>query len=384
MIVRIAMLCCAVILAGTVTHATTSRVEALGKTGDYLEDDSNAMRWWGSLVLYPDRVIVEPGRYHGANARDTVTHQGGSLNVGLGASSRYGVLAVAVSDALHEPARPGESFAAAYAVRLGRFAPGVFFRGTSHQELHFELPLYHNHNLWQHDVGAGLRVDLGRGHDVEVGAYWRETQFSYERRDLDTWAEDIRWGTWGIRSRARLRLGERFDLIPVVDYLSIDAGALDRNQEASVLRDGEVWRIGVGGNLTPRSGQVVVFAAEYGREIVHSTPYEDHWRTDPIDLNHWNATVRLGFESEILRWLTVRGAATYQRYRTTVKRSYKETTIRQGAPTHAHLGVAFVFRPLTIDLAYGHTTPLEPGQLQADLYPDDSTTFLTGTLRYVW
>ncbi len=43
-------------------HATTARVTSLGG-GDFLEDDHNVQRWYGSLSDYPNLFLLEAGHF---------------------------------------------------------------------------------------------------------------------------------------------------------------------------------------------------------------------------------------------------------------------------------------------------------------------------------
>ena len=57
----------ALILVATTAGATTSRITAMGEGSAFYEDDGNTMRWYGSLVDYPDLVTFESGHFTTGN-----------------------------------------------------------------------------------------------------------------------------------------------------------------------------------------------------------------------------------------------------------------------------------------------------------------------------
>jgi hypothetical protein len=58
-IVLVSML--VLMVAASMSFATTARVRSLANTGDYMSDDSNAMRWFSVLPMYANQVNAEVG-----------------------------------------------------------------------------------------------------------------------------------------------------------------------------------------------------------------------------------------------------------------------------------------------------------------------------------
>ncbi len=173
--------------------ATTSRVNSLGGNGDYFEDDSNAMRWFGSLTDFPDQVVLESGNFNIPDGywRDSYHKASGpgfGVHFALGQESRWGTAALFYHD--HGDDRSfslssselRNNLAFLYAFDFGPLTAAAFYRHGSRTEEIAEKDLDFSAN----NVGIGTRINLSGSAYLDLA--W-ESQFSNHQESAITDAE---------------------------------------------------------------------------------------------------------------------------------------------------------------------------------------------------
>ena len=169
-------------------NATTSRVIALANTGNYINDDSNIFRWYGTLPSYSNMVYAEGGRATGFGDV-SADYQALGFTWTRGEESQWGTWAIFL---LHENlndmsffvfnplvnfandgnpgiggggatlgALPVTKFVLAWGKTWGDWDLGVFFTNSN---VSIETPTTGTNDLSFTTVGGGLRWDINPDH----------------------------------------------------------------------------------------------------------------------------------------------------------------------------------------------------------------------------
>ena len=147
------LLLLATLIITTSAHATTTRVRSLGGQADYFEDDSGVLRWYGSLVDYPQLASLDLGDW----SHDTgeIAHTAGGLHYQFDQAGKWGTGAIYFGDDLPEP-DPGGWFRLIWARRFGKISLGATFRGTSHSAASSSPPDQHLQGESNYDLQVGF------------------------------------------------------------------------------------------------------------------------------------------------------------------------------------------------------------------------------------
>ncbi|MFO7652780.1 MAG: hypothetical protein R6X25_03055 [Candidatus Krumholzibacteriia bacterium] len=387
----------AVLLPAADVLASSSRVRSLGGDSGYFEDDSNVLRWYGSVVDYPDLVVAELGRFDldAATAvpwSDRVYGQGGGLHLSFDAARRWGVGAAYVEGDQPDDI-PGGAATLMWGRSFGRHAVALAFQGTSYNRSTagdgtqlFGRAEYHH--VW----GAGLRSDLGESAYLDLAADVRNTQFDYVDpfRGLRYGPVEITKG-WSARARLFWRPNPRVVLVPLIGHLAdIRPTYSDVLEDAADL-DARITRVGFGVNLLPDADNLVLFSFEYaeGEETLRgqASPFARYAR----ETRDWfTLHGRIGAESRVLAWLTVRLGIEYLRIEDEVLLLLPAVNgddlwfARRDIflETPVNLGLGLHFGSFTADLVVNEESPFNLGYALTGAGRDDSTTFTSITLSY--
>ncbi|HOX27041.1 MAG TPA: hypothetical protein PLL30_15080 [Candidatus Krumholzibacteria bacterium] len=299
--------------------ATLTRVRALGDGASYLEDDSNALVWFASLVDYPDQVVLDLGELdHDApgSLNESLTGVAGGFHARLDRAGRWGTAGLYVQEDLPAGA-PGGAFTLLWARGLGKITVGLKGSFSSHfeGENSTEIP-GHGESLYFHDYGASARWDIHDGLYGDLVYELVNVQGDATMQGSYSLPPQHTWSTWGARTRWFIALDETAALVPVFDHRQDDRQVLAEALAAPA--DQHVYRtaVGCGVNLLPDPDNLVVVSAEYrwGHEL-HDRLVDNSqtWDYDQSDATYEEVHARVGLESRVLPWLTVRGALQYLR-----------------------------------------------------------------------
>ncbi len=339
--------------------ATISRVGSLGGCGDYFEDDSNVLHWYGSLADYPDQVVLESGNF---NIPDGYWQAAGwkrsgpgfGAHMALGQEGRLGTAAFfyhdrdeASSSAIsHDQLRDNLNFL--YSLDLGPLTAGVSYGYGSH-----DIEIFNStSNLSVHTFGAGLRMDLSSSAYLDLAG---------EIRDIN---EDRHWdpnfqGTspnnfYSYRGRAFVALGQRMALVPLVEIIHED-----RQQPyfSTAVHNNSLQRYGIGLNYFPDTDHLLLFNAEY---VDGGRAFRTSGNTTLTD--DWTALIlKAGFESRMLSWLTTRGSLGFVDYKLVTELNseitYPSESNLEDPILSINLGASIHLGPADLDLSFSDRFP---------------------------
>jgi hypothetical protein len=393
------------------TTATTARQNSLGGSAGFFEDESNVLRWSGSLSEYSGLVVLESGHfnlpwgYHDSGGLPA-SGPGAGLHLALDQTGSWGTAAIYLhargddSDLgnLHRD-RLDAGVALLYGRTIGTVQTTILYRHSGRDDSVTEPaaipdPATTELERTRQDIGLGLRLDLneaayldlaGEVHGWRQRTVYRGFDGSAEPRDT---GELTSWNSFGLRARCFIRLGARTALVPLAEYIKDDRPlpanfAVDRNI------DGRLWRLGCGLNFFPDTDGFLLGSVEYvdGRadQLYLTEISEDRfaWRKDWQDLR-----LRIGWETRLNPWVSVRGSGTYQHLRQ--ENSQLDPTqapeddpgaitldnLRLSAGLGIHLG------PTDLDLALTDTEPYPGEVFQGESGDPETTNWLAATLRW--
>ncbi len=359
--------------------ATVARVEALGGLGGYLEDQSNVLPWYGSLLDYPDLAVLELGDYdlegHPDLREQQASDQGASFHARLDQRRRWGVLA-AYLESLPGLPRDGVRLTGLYGRTFGPVGAVVTFGGTSYQESRDrdEEPYEARWN-YHHVAGAGLRWSLSERLYADLAGEVINTQFGYQDNGREILFDGgSTWESFGVRARAFWGPDERVALVPLFEHLEQHRPTYSLDLEDVADLDSRLTRVGLGVNLLLDADNLLVFSAEY-RDVESDQigPGNLGALYDQSLEDHYSVGVRFGVESRVLSWLTGRAAARYLRFQGTV--------LQRRFPVEGVTDPALRYDfDVRADVALSLGLALHLGRFEADFVVNDDAPFNLGGL----
>ena len=383
-------------------HAGSTRLAALGGSGDYLRDDRSALRWYASAPDYPDLAVMELGRLDLDSGEEPWQDRVDGLAAGFHVQpgERWGTfigyfhsLAEQSAASQVDAVYPGGSVNLGWGKRWGRYGAGLGFRGTSYADVQQTTgePLT-GREEYRHDYGLGLSADLGRGVGLEFAGELRQV-ISYivdPDRDLNV-TDSSSLDSYGLRLRALIPAGERSEIVPLLDISRALHGVYSQEMNDHADLDGWLLRAGGGLRTAPRPDAVFVVSAEYrnGRYDLNGTGANDAvWSVTRYDW--WSIQLRMGLETRVLPWLTVRASLQYHRVDESEAKigvpgqnpfEY-EAAARVQVKAPLGLGVAVHAGDLRIDLSYNDHAPLSMGRVPNAETPREEARYLSLGLVY--
>lgn len=305
--------------AAVPADASLARLRALGDGAAYLEDVAHVMVWFALLVDYPDQVVLDLGHLDhdapGSLNRSLVGPAGG-LHARLDQAGRWGTFGVYVQETLPAGA-PGGAITLLGARQFGRMALGgkamfsSHFRGCNATDSWGQ-----GEGLYFHAFGLAARWDLRRGLYGDLAAEIVNIQGDAGEEDLWRLPYQQTWTTWGARTRWFVSLGENTALVPVIDHRQDERQVYAAVLAAPADRLARRTAAGLGLNLLPDGDNLVVISGEltWGRDRHHRlTNSGTGHEFDHGDRRYNEIHARVGLESVVTPWLTVRGALQYWR-----------------------------------------------------------------------
>lgn len=361
--------------------ATVSRLNALGGSGYFLEDESGITRWYGSLADYPDHLVIESGAFNLSDGYWMYSNRkadGPTLGLTrhLDADGRWGTAALFWRDMnsaynlFLEDDHQRENFHLLYGHRLG---PA-------------DVTLSWQHGAWKtddgvevddhsaHTFGFGARLDLSDRAYLDLAGDWRTTSRSDESPGDDFTPPGE--GIHNLRARAFLGVAERTMLVPALEWVK---------EESLHPLSAEEFPSALDHRLT-RSGLGVIHLPDTDHLLMAGLEFEDGERVYPGLKTTWQAwLLRAGFENRLSAWLTVRGGLAY------VHHDQESTSPPYVDPwewlnlddpmLRVNLGLAVHLGPVDIDLAFGERYPRR-GYLGNGFEPQKH--WLNASLRWLY
>ncbi len=366
-----------VALMSPLAFATTARVNSLARSGDYLNDDSNVFRWYGTLASYSNLVMAELGTYDMYNAY----HQALGVTHACAEDGKYGTWGVfllhnitdnnffGVVNPLPTPwledetipppwyndvEVPDNKFALSWGKEFEEFAVGLSF---TRSDIGWEDNRYdpvEEGSISFTTVGAGLRADLGENAYADfaatlglAGGGWTDST-EFDKKNAFDIAGRVFW-EWK----------DYATLVPLIEFVMYEY-ALD-GQDIPHGDKGTAFRLGLAMNLDVNSNNLLIFGLEFMHEKLEYS-YPDTVDTSTKD---WKALtlplIRLALESDVKPWLTVRVGALKDLWKGTASNVEGKEWFETYSWFEWFLGCGFHVAEFDIDCELGPELPFSLG-----------------------
>jgi hypothetical protein len=396
-----------VLLGGlaTTVGATTARLSALGMSPDWITDERETVRWYGSGVDHSNVAAMDLGRFDtgggGQTWSERISGQGGGVHVKFDEAGKWGTAATYFhSEAVQGSVGhvngdfPGGSIKVMYALPLGPIDLGAGFGGSSYyrnEDGDDTRGVYRSE--YRHDLGFGMRWRILSGLRLELAGERRQVQMgvSDDRRGL---AHEYNAAeSFGVRGRLQVQLSETVTLVPLLDYTRdiLDIYSLPLDDAAHL--DGWLLRTGFAFLIKNPDRTNLFFSGEYqdGKDNHQSIgsayrKYDAQWR------EWYSFHARAAVEKPLNSWLTLRASVQYRR---TADSSFLVWPTPNGpealdwqnigdirVETPLGLGVAVTLGSFTLDAAYNDKAPLSLARVPDANSPRESANFATLSLGY--
>ncbi|MCH7548418.1 MAG: hypothetical protein IH969_02590 [Candidatus Krumholzibacteriota bacterium] len=358
-----------VVVAASISFATTARVRSLANTGDYYSDDSAVNRWLSTLPSYANQVGAEVGSFSGQGSLGNTRGLSWSFRAGDAGTYRLTINENALDNPGFWIINPF------YTV----FSPGNAGPNTGVGA----TPI----NRW--DLAGGWEF----GENMALGVNYTRSSWSSDIIDPDpdmTTRSSNTWTTVGagfswsdneaIAFDALLNvgfLGGEFDAGPVAgteewdsktsfdlaarlfydwkdnvtvpikaEYISADYSRKD-SQSTIPLPNGDkttAFQFGVGINMDVNQGNMFIMAIEWTRMTWEYSNPDTLTGPGPGPIERTITglpTIRMALESSINSWLTTRVGAARHQYKVTDKDGVQEAEYTDGSGVTNPLGGSF-------------------------------------------
>jgi hypothetical protein len=412
-------------VAASMSFATTARVRSLANAGDYMSDDSNAMRWYSVLPMYANQVNAEVGTFgnrfeSGFSSTYFISDTRAlSVNYACGEEGKWGTYRLSLNEnALDHPGLWSTN--ALFMTMLPGSAP-TGLSGT-------DTPM----NKW--DVAGGWEL----GDNAAVGVSLTRSSWDYEdpantaNQSFTSVGAGVTWSnnedftvdgsfTWGIANgdasfetnpfgggtdpytvefdsknameiagRAFWDWTDETTVVPVVSYAMADYSLTDNQDPSFVAGPGSGdkmtdFKAGVGLNMDVNTANMLIVAAEF-RHMKWEYSNADTVGTNLAEFSGRNLpTIRMALETRVTDHMTTRvGAAKHLGKATVTSVDGEEISAEPGTPSYFDfgissfdwtLGLGFDVAEWTIDLELGSEAPFSTFYWVTgySVYTDDSS-----------
>jgi len=377
--------------------ATSSRIQAMGGRGGYFEDDFNVLRWYGSLPEYGNQAVLELGRTNfAANDSlgiDHINGQAGGAHISFDSAGKWGTAAVYFRDESAGGLTPGGAFTGLYAIGRGPVAVGLYYRGTSFERTAAPSdPVGMSTSEYLNTWGLGIRIDIAAGVYCDVAGEIMNADFqATETGDSAPLVENDGSDSWGARTRFFIRLSEKVACVPLFDYAKEVRSTFSPLLLDAADVDARLTRVGLGFNFLPDGDNLLVFDGEYRNGRRHlagagsaAARYADSCR------KFTSLHARVGVESRLLAWLTLRAGVEYrrtdadQRLQPAPPGGDDQISHEVHVDVPLNLGLGLHFGNFDADLVLNDRAPFSFGYLLTGTEQKETTTFTAITLKYSW
>jgi hypothetical protein len=310
-------------LVASASFATTSRVQAL-QAANYINDDSDIFRWYGTLPSYTNMVMVEFGQAMGSTGPGGLgsvtpsyqaigfTHNWGEdhwlgtwgvflLNNHVGDGSFFlnnprgtpDMSSLFFSDVI---SMTTTKFVFSWGNELEMFSYGLNF---TRSDTSVELPGGDQEDINFTTVGGGVRLDIGEDAYGDValtfGFAGGDTLGGFENGSAIDLAARLFW-----------EFTDDATLVPFVEWSTYDY-ALDDPSPSTGSKVND-FKLGASLNFDVNTSNMLIFATElefFGWEPSNVATGDQ----EKLDITHLPKFI-LGLESDITSWLTTRIGAT--------------------------------------------------------------------------
>lgn len=401
---KVALLSLLVVCVASAAFATTSRVQALAGTGNYINDDSNIFRWYGTLPSYANMVMVEAGQAMTDGGVPVsgvdVAGQAFGFTYSFGEDHWLGTWSVFV---LNNSVEDGSFFLFNPLPTLGDAAnlsglstpttKFVFLWGNQVESLSYGIGFTRSdasnensttstEDLGFTTIGGGLRVDIG---DKVYG----DVAVTFGIADGDTMTGFDSSTSFDLAARLFWEWLDNVTLVPYVDFATYDFSLLsDPNVNGSNGDQANSFSAGASLNFDVNTSNMLIFATELNffhwefSNTATGDQSEQNIRTLPKFF--------LALESDINSWLTTRIGATKSMSRTETKNAVGDQIVTTapavpGADFTWFLGAGFHLGDWDVDAVFEPDVPFRLGYWLTGANtgdPDPPIGRISGTYRF--
>ncbi len=384
--------------------ATTARLTSLGG-GDFIEDDHNVQRWYGSLGDYPNLVVLEAGHFtlpegwHDAGG-DRVSGPGIGLHLTPDEAGSWGTAALFVNgqgDAVDPGGlardRMGTTWTAMWSRRFGRLQPALMYRHGADSGEDAVVPgaSATAHRSWDRartEWGGGLRWDISDGAYLDLAGELRrhreqvtltDTTMAAAGADDSIDSSNSSHGSYGLRARAFVRLSPTTALVPTLEFVRDDRVLPAPLPLQDPSLDGHLFKVGAGLNWYPDADHLLVVGLDYVTADVDHLAAPPDGPATVDETRTWDSLAwTLGFESRFQYWLTFRGSVRYEPVRFGNDTGTGEADF---AAFRVNLGAAIQVADYDLDLAVTDQEPRSVAGYYGHSLLGNPATWLTISLR---
>jgi hypothetical protein len=313
--------------------------------------------------------------------------------VDLGATQQFGTGALYLSDVTDPFQVPG-TVSLLWGKAWGAIQPGIAFQWGMVEDRRAKASDYVARQERNSTLGLALRWDVAARAYLDLAAdligTWRHYQGQAFLTDSFAQEQGTVWQSYGLRGRAFWGVSDMVALVPVIDYQRRDLLTIPWHIAwFPAAWDAHQTRLGLGVNVFPDGDNLLVFSYEY-RTGTDTYDFE----LNSADLTRWESTfhnhyLRLGFESRVTSWLTLRGGARQSIPNLDVTiyvnddEQVEDLAVTDEDPElDLNLGCGLHFGAFDADFVFNDNAPFALGQFLIGTGDDRGSNFTSITLKY--
>ncbi len=426
---KVLVLSLLVVCLASAAFATTSRVTALAGTSNYINDDSNIFRWYGTLPSYANLVLVEAGQATGqAGSAVNTDDQALGFTYSWGEDSPLGTWGIfLLTNSLDDgsfftfnplftlgdvgsefttppttdvpgttigPLMPTTKFVLAWGNELEQLSYGIMFTRSDGSTKTTSPPPpagvgSSEESVTYMTIGAGIRADLGENAYIDVAVTYGTAGGDSIGPAAPGGGDKFENGSaFDLAGRIFFEWRDDITVVPYVDFQTFDVSAQSVPVSVTNGISGTDFSIGVSLNMDVNTSNMLIFATEFQSVSLEPSNLAGG---DQTDLTMTTLPkFYLAVESDINSWLTTRVGATKTMMETERTSATGDVTSTTGAPFAGDdfawfLGAGFHMGDWDVDAVLEPDTPFRLGYWltgfgTAD--PDPPIGRISGTYRF--
>ncbi len=370
-----------VLAVASPVFATTSRVNSLAQTGDYLNDDSNIFRWYGVLPSYANLVMAELGTWNAG-----VSDQALGVTHTCGDNGKWGTFglfllqnsvtdnsffvntptymaALGLSDVFLSA--PVNKFALMWGKEFESFSLGLSFTrsdvSTEDETVQQLNQATAKMSQSYTTFGAGTRADLGDKAYTDVAVTVGFMGYSQEGGALTAKQELDKKLSLDFAGRMFYEWKDNLTVVPMVDYGQYEYAL--KNAQDPHGGKAKYFAVGTGMNMDVNTNNLLICGAEID---YYKWEYSSPGTSKKADKMWSLPTFFLALESDVKPWMTTRIGAWKSLFKSTdtttdPNNGNAEDYIMTGTDFAWFLGLGFHVAEFDIDMQIGGDTPFNLG-----------------------
>jgi hypothetical protein len=334
---KVVLISLLVVAMAAPVFATTTRVNSLAGTGNYINDDSNIFHWYGVLPSYANLVMTEVGTWYGS---ESLNSQAMGMTYSVGEDGHYGTWGVFLLrnvadnsffssgspigygaynyDGLTPPGystqyTPMNKLALMWGKQMEKFALGLSFtRSDESSDIKYAVDPEHKTDKAYTTFGAGIRADINDKTYTDIAVTVGFGSYDETGDTLHTFSKD-KGTSLDFSARMFYEWKDNITFVPAIEYFQSEY-SLQRPSwyPEDTYAMGDKMRgflVGAALNFDVNTNNLLIFGAELS-----------YYKDEPSDpgtgpnsqdaYKEWALpTFYLALESNVKPWLTARMGA---------------------------------------------------------------------------